>query len=194
MAHLFSSAWLDLLRPLLHSLTTTVYGNALHRDVIKVTHNAFYFLLNLFCDTTVKHQYTERPETFKWLYVFHQNESSLSVAFFWFLSILWKYNCFITFLPWSLRDRYFITLLDVTDVTWWLWAGQQKVREHGSGALRKWQTKLRKWCKLGKKKKTEENKERKREQRGKREKEERKRRGIGKEKERRRGQSIFKKS
>ena len=34
------------------------------------------------------------------------------------------------------------------------------MREHGSGALRKWQTKLRKWCKLGKEKK-EENRERK---------------------------------
>ena len=39
-------------------------------------------------------------------------------------------------------------------------AGQQKVREHGSGALRKWQTKLRKWYKVGKRKK-KENKKRK---------------------------------
>ena len=43
--------------------------------------------------------------------------------------------------------------------------GQQKVREHGSGALRKWQTKLRKWRNLGKEKK-EENKERKKGQMG----------------------------
>ena len=41
------------------------------------------------------------------------------------------------------------------------WSGQQKVRERGSDALRKWQTKLRKWCKLGKRKKKEENKEKK---------------------------------
>ena len=38
--------------------------------------------------------------------------------------------------------------------------GQQKVQEHGSGALRKWQIKLRKWCKL-KKKKKKKKKERK---------------------------------
>ena len=40
---------------------------------------------------------------------------------------------------------------------WMYVPGQQKVWEHGNGALRKWQTKLRKWCKLGKK----ENKKKK---------------------------------
>ena len=48
-------------------------------------------------------------------------------------------------------------------------AGQQKLGEHGSGALRKWQTKLRKWCKLG-----EKNKKRKKGQKEMRKKEERK--------------------
>ena len=70
---------------------------------------------------------------------------------------------------------------------------QQKVREHGSGALRKWQAKLRKWCKLGKEK-IEENKERKNKTNGKWGKKMKgKRIGRGKEKERRRGQDIVKK-
>ena len=56
----------------------------------------------------------------------------------------------------------------------WYHTGQQKVREHGSGALRKWQTKVRKWCKLGKGKKKEENKERKRDKWEIRKKDERK--------------------
>ena len=69
---------------------------------------------------------------------------------------------------------------------------QQKVREHGSGALRKWQAKLRKWCKLGKEK-IEENKERKNKANGKWGKKMKgKRIGRGKEKERRRGQDIVK--
>ena len=54
--------------------------------------------------------------------------------------------------------------------------GQQKVREHGSGALRKWQTKLRKWCKLGKKEKEKEKKKKEKRQKGNEE-------TIGKEKE-----------
>ena len=69
-------------------------------------------------------------------------------------------------------------------------AGQQKVREHGSGALRKWQTKLRKWCKLRKRKKKGKAKRGK----GKWRKERKgKRRGRGKEKERRRGLNKYSK-
>ncbi len=68
-------------------------------------------------------------------------------------------------------------------------SGQQKVREHGSGALRKWQTKLRKWCKLGKKK---SRKGKKKGQKGNKEKKRKgKRRGRGKEKERWRGLNIL---
>ena len=72
-------------------------------------------------------------------------------------------------------------------------AGQQKVREHGSGALRKWQTKLRKWCKLGKEKKRKIRKEKRTNGKWGNENEMKgKRRGRGKEKERRRGQNILK--
>ena len=72
-----------------------------------------------------------------------------------------------------------------------IWAGQQKVREHGSGALRKWQTKLRKWCKLGKEKKRKIWKEKRTNGKwGKKMKG--KRRGRGKEKDKWRGQNILK--
>ena len=54
------------------------------------------------------------------------------------------------------------------------------MREHGSDALRKWQTKLRKWCKLGKKRRKERGNEQKR---GKKEEEE----GKKREGKRRRG-------
>ena len=68
--------------------------------------------------------------------------------------------------------------------------GQQKVREHGSGALRKWQTKLRKWCQFGKKNKKTKRKTRKENKWEMRRKNERKKK-RGKEKERRRGQNIL---
>ena len=64
--------------------------------------------------------------------------------------------------------------------------GQQKVREQGSGALIKWQTKLRKRCKLGKR-----NRKRKiRKEKGERGKKRKgKRRGRGKEKDK--GDKMF---
>ena len=66
--------------------------------------------------------------------------------------------------------------------------GQQKVREHGSGALRKWQTKMWKWCKLGKRKK-KKHKKHKKGQKGNEEKW--KEKEEEKEKERRRGLSNY---
>ena len=73
-------------------------------------------------------------------------------------------------------------------------SGQQKVREHGSAALRKWQTKLRKWCKLAIKKKKRKRRKEKKRTKGKWGKQRKgKRRGRGKEKERRRGLDILKK-
>ena len=67
--------------------------------------------------------------------------------------------------------------------------GQQKVREHGSGALRKWQTKLRKWCKLGKGKK--KRKVREKETNGKWEKRRKKKEEEGKKRKRQRGQNYY---
>ena len=68
------------------------------------------------------------------------------------------------------------------------YTGQQKVREHGSDAPRKWQTKMRKWCKLGKRgKKKEKEKENKEKKRQKENEEKLKEKEEEKENERRRG-------
>ena len=64
-------------------------------------------------------------------------------------------------------------------------AGQQKVREHGSNTLRKWQTKLRNDVNWGKERKKENKKRKKRDKREMRKKKKGKRRGRGNEKERR---------
>ena len=74
----------------------------------------------------------------------------------------------------------------------YIWTGQQKVREHGSGALRKWQTNLRKWCLWGKKKKKEENTERKKKEERKNGKsKKRKGKGRGREKGKEEEGTVF---